>query len=132
MAWRVLVADDDPGILSLIERVLGQHPFEVTLCDDAESALVRLQRSGAFDILISDFMLPGISGLDLIRQVRNSAATANLPIVMISGHGNYAMDARAKSAGANAFLRKPFTLSQLKKTVQQLLVQQPRVPGAGG
>lgn len=132
MVWRVLVADDDPGILALIERVLGQHPFEVTLCDDAESALVRLQRSGAFDILISDFMLPGISGLDLIRQVRNSAATANLPIVMISGHGNYAMDARAKSAGANAFLRKPFTLSQLKKTVQQLLVQQARVPGSGG
>ncbi|HYZ15666.1 MAG TPA: response regulator [Candidatus Acidoferrum sp.] len=125
----MLVADDDPGILSLIERVLSQHPFEVTLCDDAETALVRLQRNGGFDILISDFMLPGISGLDLIRQVRNSAATANLPIVMISGHGNYAMDARAKSAGANAFLRKPFTLSQLKKTVQQLLAA--RAPASG-
>ncbi len=130
--WRVLVADDDPGILSLIERVFGQHPFEVTLCDDAESALVRLQRGGRFDVLISDFMLPGISGLDLIRQVRNSATTATMPIVMISGHGNYAMDARAKSAGANVFLRKPFTLSQLKMTVQQLLVQRSRPATSGG
>jgi DNA-binding response OmpR family regulator len=121
MTWRVLVADDDPEILSLIGKVLSHDPFEVTLCDDAESALVRLQRGGRYDILISDFMLPGISGIDLIRQVRSSSATANLPIVMISGHGNYAMDVRAKSAGANAFLRKPFTLSQLRTTVHQLL-----------
>jgi CheY-like chemotaxis protein len=121
MGWRVLVADDDPEILALIGKVLSVDPFEVTLCDDAESALVRLQRGGRYDILISDFMLPGISGIDLIRQVRSNSATATMPVVMISGHGNYAMDARAKSAGANAFLRKPFTLSQLRTTVQQLL-----------
>ncbi|HTJ28738.1 MAG TPA: response regulator [Candidatus Limnocylindria bacterium] len=117
----MLVADDDPEILALIGKVLSVDPFEVTLCDDAESALVRLQRGGRYDILISDFMLPGISGIDLIRQVRSNSATATMPVVMISGHGNYAMDARAKSAGANAFLRKPFTLSQLRTTVQQLL-----------
>jgi CheY-like chemotaxis protein len=125
MTWRVLVADDDPEILALIEKVLSQDAFEVTLCDDAESALVRLQRSGSYDILISDFMLPGISGIELIGAVRSNAVTAHMPIVMISGHGNYAMDARAKTAGANAFLRKPFTLSQLRTTVLQLLGRPP-------
>ncbi len=59
-------------------------------------------------------MLPGISGIELITQVRQNGATARIPIVMISGHNNYAMDARAKAAGANAFLNKPFSLKQLR------------------
>ncbi len=121
MAWRILVADDDPEICTLIKTILGKGPYEITVCNDAESALVHIQREDAFDILISDFMLPGISGIDLITQVRQHAPTAQLPIVMISGHSNYAMDARAKAAGANAFLNKPFTLAQLRSTVQQLL-----------
>jgi CheY-like chemotaxis protein len=121
MAWRVLVADDDPEICTLIKTILGKGPYEITLCNDAESALVHIQREEPYDILISDFMLPGISGIELITQVRQNAATARMPIVMISGHSNYAMDARAKSAGANAFLNKPFTLSQLRTIVHQLL-----------
>ncbi|HYW53284.1 MAG TPA: response regulator [Dongiaceae bacterium] len=121
MAWRVLVADDDPEICTLIKTILSKGPYDVTLCNDAESALVHIQRDEPYDILISDFMLPGISGIELIAQVRQSAATSRMPIVMISGHNNYAMDARAKAAGANAFLNKPFTLSQLRTTVHQLL-----------
>lgn len=121
MAWRVLVADDDPEICTLIKTILNKGPFETVACNDAESALVHIQRDAPYDILISDFMLPGISGIDLIEQVRQTPATARMPIVMISGHNNYAMDARAKAAGANAFLNKPFTLSQLRTTVQQLL-----------
>lgn len=121
MAWRVLVADDDPEICTLIKTILGKGPYEITLCNDAESALVQIQREGRFDMLISDFMLPGISGIELISQVRQNGPTARMPIVMISGHSNYAMDARAKAAGANAFLNKPFTLAQLRTTVHQLL-----------
>jgi CheY-like chemotaxis protein len=121
MVYRVLVADDDPEICTLIKTILSKGPYDVTLCNDAESALVHIQRDEPYDILISDFMLPGISGIELITQVRQSAATSRMPIVMISGHNNYAMDARAKAAGANAFLNKPFTLSQLRTTVHQLL-----------
>ncbi|GAC1616516.1 MAG: hypothetical protein NVS4B13_10320 [Candidatus Elarobacter sp.] len=121
MAWRVLVADDDPEIGMLIKTILGKGPYDVTLCDDAESALVHIQRDRRYDILISDFMLPGISGIELITQVRQNGATSRLPIVMISGHNNYTMDARAKAAGANAFLHKPFTTSQLRTAVHQLL-----------
>ncbi len=123
MAWRVLVADDDPEICTLIKTILGKGPYEITLCNDAESALIQIQREQHFDILISDFMLPGISGIELITQVRQHGPTARMPIVMISGHSNYAMDARAKAAGANAFLNKPFTLAQLRTTVQQLLTE---------
>jgi DNA-binding response OmpR family regulator len=120
MAWRVLVADDDPEICTLIKTILRSASFDVEICADAESALVHLQRDKAYDILISDFMLPGISGIELITMVRANPQTARLPILMISGHSNYAMDARAKSAGADHFLNKPFTLTQLRSTVTAL------------
>ena len=121
MPWRVLVADDDPEICALIKTILAKGPYQMTLCDDAESALVHILRDDPYDILISDFMLPGISGLELVTQVRQNRATSQLPIIMISGHNNYAMDGRARDAGANVFLNKPFTVSQLRTTVQQLL-----------
>jgi len=130
MVSRVLVADDDPEICTLIKTILARGPYDVTLCSDAESALVHLRSDAPYDILISDFMLPGISGIDLITQVRKDAATRRMPIVMISGHNNYAMDERAKSAGANAFLNKPFTVLQLRTTVQQLISDPLSVLGA--
>ena len=130
MAWRVLVADDDPEICTLIKTILGRSAFDVTLCNDAESALVHIGKDEPYDLLISDFMLPGISGIDLITQLRQNHATARMPIMMISGHNNYAMDERAKSAGANAFLNKPFSVVQLRTIVHELLDDPFSVVGA--
>jgi DNA-binding response OmpR family regulator len=120
-SWRVLIADDDPAICTLIDTVLRKGPYEMITCNDAESALVAVDRHGPFDIIICDFMLPGISGIDLIERLRAKDSTRGTPILMISGHTNYAMDGRAKNAGANLFLNKPFTISQLRAAVNQLL-----------
>jgi len=119
--WRVLIADDDLSICTLIETVLRKGPYEMIMCNDAESALVAVDRQGPFDIIICDFMLPGISGIDLIERLRAKDQTSGVPILMISGHTNYAMDGRAKTAGANLFLNKPFTISQLRAAITQLL-----------
>lgn len=119
--WRVLIADDDPAICSLIETVLRKGPYEISVRHDAESALVALDREDSFDVIICDFMLPGISGIDLVERLRADRRTDAIPILMISGHTNYAMDDRAKSAGANLFLNKPFTISQLRVAVNGLL-----------
>jgi CheY-like chemotaxis protein len=119
--WRVLVADDDMEICSLIKTVLRRGPYALTICNDAESALAHVQSGDPFDLLICDFMLPGISGIELIRRVRANRAWADVPIVMISGHDHDEMDACAKRAGANAFLNKPFTLKAFRSTVQTLL-----------
>jgi CheY-like chemotaxis protein len=121
--WRVLIADDDPAICTLIETVLKKGPYEIVIRNDAESALVALGREAPFDIVICDFMLPGISGIDLIERLRADSRTEHVPILMISGHTNYAMDGRAKTAGANIFLNKPFTISQLRTAVNSLLAQ---------
>ena len=124
--FRVLIADDDPAICTLIDTVLRKGPYEMIMCNDAESALVAVDRQGPFDIIICDFMLPGISGIDLIERLRAKENTRGVPILMISGHTNYAMDGRAKNAGANLFLNKPFTISQLRSAVNQLLAQSAR------
>src|SRR5215472_3730949 len=69
-SWRVLIADDDPAICTLIDTVLRKGPYEMITCNDAESALVAVDRHGPFDIIICDFMLPGISGIDLVERLR--------------------------------------------------------------
>jgi DNA-binding response OmpR family regulator len=119
--WRVLIADDDPAICALIDTVLKAGPYEMITCNDAESALVAIDRDGPFDIVICDYMLPGISGIDLIERLRAKETTCHVPVLMISGHTNYAMDGRAKDAGADLFLNKPFTVSQLRAAVNQLV-----------
>lgn len=119
--WRVLIADDDPAICTLIDTVLRKGPYEIITCMDAESALAVLDTNGPFDMIICDFMLPGLSGLDLIERVRSNEAIRNIPILMVSGHTTYAMDVRARNAGANLFLNKPFTISQLRNAVTSLL-----------
>ena len=130
--WRVLIADDDPAICTLVDTVLRKGPFQMIVCNDAECALVAIGREDPFDIIICDFMLPGISGLDLIERLRSNERTRGVPILMISGHTNYAMDGRAKNAGANLFLNKPFTISQLRAAVNQLLaISRPSFGGSG-
>lgn len=128
--WRVLVADDDPAICSLIDTVLKKGPYEIVIRHDAESALLALASEGSFDIVICDFMLPGISGIDFIERLRSDERTDRVPILMISGHTNYAMDGRAKRAGANQFLNKPFTISQLRGAVSSLVAQSSSAPHA--
>ncbi len=122
--WRVLIADDDTEICMLINAALKTGPYVVTTCNDAETALVHVRRGEPFDLIICDFMMPGISGIELIGQIRANPSTAKTPVLMISGHNNYAMDARARSVGANLFLNKPFTLSQLRAAIAKLLANQ--------
>lgn len=119
--WRVLVADDDADMRALIATILRGGAYDVVLCQDAESALERIQGDQPFDAIICDFMLPGMSGLDLIEQLRADPRTASVPVLMISAHTDPAMGQRAKTAGANAFLNKPFTLVQLRNTLADLL-----------
>ena len=118
----VLVIDDDPSQAALITKVLKGEPYAFTVCNDAESALVLLNGPTAFDLIFCDFMLPGISGLQTVEYIRRSKSGAKTPIIMMSAHGGgYEVGDRAKSAGANAFMAKPFTASELRRAVAQVL-----------
>jgi len=103
-------------------RVALRPLAEVTTVPDAEAALALLANDSAYDAIISDFMLPGISGLGFVERVRRERRS-RVPILMISGHGALGIGDRARAAGVDAFLDKPFTLAQLRGTVVTLLSQ---------
>jgi CheY-like chemotaxis protein len=116
---RVLVADDDVAVCELLHVVLTPLA-DVTVVNDAESALEVLASQPPFDAIVSDFMLPGISGIEFVQRVRSDERDARIPILVISGHGSAVGDS-AREAGADAFLDKPFTLDDLRAMVRSLL-----------
>jgi CheY-like chemotaxis protein len=116
---RVLVADDDTAVCELLHVVLSPLA-DVTVVYDAESALEALASQPAFDAIVSDFMLPGINGIEFVQRVRKDERDARVPILVISGHGSAVGDS-AREAGADAFLDKPFKLDQLRAMVRGLL-----------
>jgi DNA-binding response OmpR family regulator len=110
--------------------MLRSTSLEIDVCPDAESALLTLRGQKAYHVLISDFMLPGNSGMELVAMVRADAKLSTLPAIMISGHGSRAMELRAEASGANRFLYKPFTARQLRSIVEELLKGQARTPAS--
>ncbi|MBD5606739.1 MAG: response regulator [Candidatus Eremiobacteraeota bacterium] len=116
---RVLVADDDHDVCALLHVVLTPLAA-VTVVNDAEAALEAIASQPPFDAIVSDFMLPGISGLEFVQRVRSDERIDHVPILMISGHGRLVSDS-ARAAGCDAFLDKPFTLAQLRSTMLSLL-----------
>jgi two-component system chemotaxis response regulator CheY len=117
---RVLVADDDADVCALLERVLAPIGL-VTTVPDAESALALLASEPLYDVIVSDFMLPGIDGLEFVERVRRDERAGTVPILMISGHGAELVGERARAAGVDAFLGKPFTLAELRQTIGSLV-----------
>ena len=115
---QLLVADDDESVCALLGAALHTQCDVVAVCD-AETALDRLSSGGRFDAIVSDFMLPGISGLEFVSRVREGETAARIPILMISGHGY--IGSAAHAAGADAFLDKPFTIAQLRSAIDSLL-----------
>jgi two-component system C4-dicarboxylate transport response regulator DctD len=126
MIWRILVADDDPETRTMVKEMLRSTSLEIDCFADAESALLALRGKKTYHVLISDFMLPGNSGIEFVEIVRSDAKLSGIPVVMISGHGSRSMELRAQASGANRFLYKPFSARQLRSIVEELLKGQAR------
>jgi len=121
-AARVLIADDDADLCAFVASVFAST-CDVESVVSAEAALERIAAAPPFDVIISDYRLPGRDGLSFIKTIRANAddRIAVTPIVMISGTADPALDASARSAGADRFLDKPFTLQQIRRAVGALL-----------
>ncbi len=118
----MLVTDDDADVCALLTHVL-EPLAEVVSVGDAEAALALLGSGAAFDAVISDFMLPGLDGIEFVARVRRDAARTRLPILMFSGHGAREISARARAAGADVFLDKPFAIAELRAAVMALFAR---------
>ncbi|WP_229505683.1 response regulator [Massilia genomosp. 1] len=113
----ILIVDDDVGMAETCSMLLEAHGFEVEIAASGAQALSRI-RAGRFDLVISDCVMPGMSGPELSDSLKADPATAQLPILLMSG--SLRCDV-AKSASHDAFLRKPFLAEALLAHVRTLL-----------
>ncbi len=114
----LLLVDDDPNTLASLSRAFRLAGHEATVCDNAARA-VELLRTESFDVILSDVVMPGRSGLELLEDLKR--AGVKTPIVLISGQANIEMAVKATKLGALDFLEKPLSTEKLLVTVENAL-----------
>lgn len=122
---KVLVVDDDPDVLEFLHTLLAMEGFTVIQACDASAALQALQ-DGEVRLVLLDVAMPGVDGLQLCRQIKESPLTTSLPVVVVSARSGQHVEAEALRAGATQFLRKPFDNDELLALVGSRLQGVPR------
>ena len=120
----LLVVEDDPALSRLIGYNLEKQGYAVRVVGDGEAALEEVRQKRP-DLLLLDWMLPGISGLEVCRQLRGQPKTATLPIVMLSARGEETDTIRGLDTGADDYLVKPFSMEALFARVKAMLRRLP-------
>jgi CheY-like chemotaxis protein len=114
---KVLVVDDDPVVGKSIDRILSSRGYAVIAAAGGEEALDRLARED-YDVVYTDIKMPGMSGLEVARHIKESRPW--LPVVIVTGYGNDANEAEARDIGVNGFLRKPLSPEMIESTADEL------------
>jgi len=120
MQASILVIEDEPAIQELIAVNLGLSGYDVSRANDAEAALTMLNGTLP-DLVLVDWMLPGQSGVNLIRGLRSHARTADLPIIMLTARGEHQDKILGLESGADDYMTKPFSPRELLARIQALM-----------
>ena len=122
----ILVVDDEPGIRSLVQEILEEEGYEVRLAENGEAARKAMQEKTP-DLVLLDIWMPDLDGISLLKEWVSSGR-ANMPVVMMSGHGTIHTAVEATRLGAFDFLEKPVPYKRLLETVERALRQTPKPP----
>jgi two-component system, OmpR family, alkaline phosphatase synthesis response regulator PhoP len=117
---KILVVEDEPDIRKLVQYNLAQERFKVLEAEDGEQALKIVQRDKP-NLLILDLMLPGLSGIELCRILRDRTETARLPILMLTAKAGETDRVLGLEMGADDYLSKPFSPRELVARVRAIL-----------
>jgi two-component system chemotaxis response regulator CheY len=121
---RVLIVDDMPAMRTILRDMIEQLGFtDLSEAEDGDLAWQQVQDRDAqsqFGLIISDWNMPGMSGMDLLRAVRSYAPTRELPFLMITGEGDQDHLAEAFSPGITDYVVKPFDVEQLRMKLEGL------------
>jgi CheY-like chemotaxis protein len=117
----ILIVDDEPSVRALIRDTLELEDHEVVEAVDGPSALAALEAGELPDCVVLDIMMPGISGLDVLTEVRQKPQTKQLPIILLTAMADDATTWAGWSAGANVFLPKPFDPGALLDWIDRVL-----------
>ena len=114
---RILVVDDDITLLESIGRGLRGKGYQVIEALNAEEALkhIDFNNESAIDLILADYIMPGMSGIDLLEKVREKSSS--LPVIIMTAHWKKQVVIEAMRKSCNSFIEKPFTLDELIKEI---------------
>jgi DNA-binding response OmpR family regulator len=115
----VMLIEDEPNIAEALRFLLARDGWQVSTVADGAVAMAEVAAQTP-DVLVLDLMLPGVSGLDLLRQLRAAAATAALPILMLTAKGQGRDREAALQAGVTRFMTKPFANAEIVAALRAL------------
>ena len=115
-ATKILLIDDDPGIRATLQRVLAEEGCEVTMESRGDNGLARAGEE-PFNVVITDLKMPGLGGLELVRQLHE--AQPRLPIILVTAFGTTQTAIEATKLGAFDYLLKPFNIPQLLELIRR-------------
>lgn len=118
--FSILYAEQAPLVAEAVRETLEAEGWRVEVCARGDEALRRLQNGGRFDLLILDFRLPGLDGLELARHARSLPCAVRTPIIMFT---DSEVESDARRAGVDAYLRKPRGVYSLTRTAAGLLTR---------
>jgi len=120
MAPSIMVVEDEPEIRELLSFTITRAGHDVVTAESAEQALQLIDR-GLPELLVIDWMLPGMSGIDLAKRLRQDELTAPLPIIMLTARGEEADKLKSFDSGVDDYVTKPFSPKELMARVKALL-----------
>lgn len=120
MGAKVLIAEDEPNIVTSLEFLLQENDYQVRVARDGEEAL-RLVESFRPDVVLLDVMMPLRNGYEVCQRIRENPALQRVKIVMLTARGREAEHAKGIALGADAFVTKPFSTKELLAKVAELV-----------
>ncbi|MCB9961496.1 MAG: phosphate regulon transcriptional regulator PhoB [Hyphomonas sp.] len=116
----VLIAEDESAVSELLQYNLKREDYDVEIAHDGEEALMMIEER-APDLLLLDWMLPKVSGIEVCRRIRNGGVNPNLPIIMLTARGEESDRIRGLDTGADDYVTKPFSTTELMARVRAVL-----------
>src|SRR5580693_4346232 len=126
----VLVVEDEAAIATMLRYNLEKQSYRVTEASDGQEALTRIAETQP-DLVLLDWMLPVMSGIEVCRQIRRRATTRDLPVIMVTARTEDQDAVRALNTGADDYITKPFNMEALLARMRALLRRANAVPMKG-
>jgi two-component system, OmpR family, alkaline phosphatase synthesis response regulator PhoP len=127
---KILIVDDEPNVVELVDYNLKLHGFTTDIAYDGRVALEKIKHQ-SFDLVILDQMIPLVSGIELLKSIRDNKDTKDLPVLMLTAKNDEADVVQALNFGADDYITKPFRVHEMIARVKSILRRTSNASGGG-